>query len=338
MFSSSRSLCSARFISHHLFRCLPRVATSNDQSTGDKSSDYAVINSSQQHQTVIFNDYNVVKPSKPATRSRSIPKSVPKLVDIQTGLNHFLKECDERTLLITIENKYKLFDSNTVATFIQCLYDLKIKRDSLEKSHQRIYDFVDYFILKHGPQFDFDHILTIYFQLSSLNGTANLTSYSGNYALKALIQLLKHNVNKYHLQDTGRILLTLEQDLHCNIKDDERIRPLFDACFLLTKFRQNELDRLDARSLAELAYVFASELDHVYFTNILTEYIHDEYYHDKYSTMLLFRALNRRGYKHNRTLDICLHFVHENKELFEEKELDEIKQCLKKLDYHISEE
>ena len=156
--------------------------------------------------------------------------------------------------------------------------------------------------------------------------------------MKALIQLLKHNVNKYHIEHAGRILLALEQDFHCNMRDDERIRPLFDALLLLTKLRQNELDRLDARSLAELAYVFASELDHIYFTNILTEYIHDEYYHDKYSTLLMFRALNRRGYKHNRTLDICLHFVHENKDLFEENELDEIKQYLNKLDYHISDE
>jgi len=192
-------------------------------------------------------------------------------------------------------------------------------------------------VLKHGQQLDFAHVLTLYFQLASLNGTANLSSHSGNYALKALIQLLKHNVNKYHLEETGRILITLEKDLGCNINEEERIRPLFDALFLLTKLRQNELDRLDARSLAELAYVFASELDHVYFTNILNEYIHDELYHDKYSTMLIFRALHRRGYKHNRTLDMCLHFVNENKEMFVE-EMDEIKQCLKKLDYDITEE
>jgi hypothetical protein len=191
--------------------------------------------------------------------------------------------------------------------------------------------------LKHGQQLDFDHILTIYLQLASLNGDINLYSHSGNYALKALIQLLKHNVNKYHLEDTGRILISLEKDLGCNMKEDERIRPLFDALFLLTKFRQNELDRLDARSLAELAYVFASEFDHVYFTNILNEYIHDEYYHDKYSTMLMFRALHRRGYKHNRTLDVCLHFVHENKDMFEE-EMDEIKQCLNKLDYDLTDD
>ena len=119
--------------------------------------------------------------------------------------------------------------------------------------------------------------MTIFFQLASLNGNTNLYSYSGNYALKALIQLLKHNVNKYHLKDTGRILITLENDFNCHLNEDERIRPLFDALFLLTKFRQNELDRLNAQSLAELAYVFAYELDHVYFTNILNEYIHDEY-------------------------------------------------------------
>jgi hypothetical protein len=53
--------------------------------------------------------------------------------------------------------------------------------------------------------------------------------------------------------------------------------------------------------------------------------------------MLIFRALYRRSYKHNRTLDICLHFVNENKEMFIE-EMDEIKQCLKKLDYGITEE
>jgi hypothetical protein len=179
--------------------------------------------------------------------------------------------------------------------------------------------------------------LTIYFQLVSLNGNATLYSHPGNYALKAIIQLIKHNVNKYHLRDTGRILISLEKDLQCQLNEDERIRPLFEALLLLTKFRQHELERLDARSLAELAYVFASELDHVYFTNILNEYNHDEYYHDKYSTILIFRALNRRGYRHNRTLEICLHYVHENKEMFVE-EMEEIKDCLKKLDYEMIEE
>ncbi|CAF1433448.1 unnamed protein product [Adineta steineri] len=338
MFRINRSLCSIRLISNNLIRCLPRVATSTEQPTVEKTSDYAVINSSKQSQKVVFNDYNVIKPvSSGKIQSRPIPKSVPKLIDVQAGLNEFMKECDERMLLTTIENKYKLFDNNNVATFIQRLHELNIKRDSNERHHQRMYDFVDYFVLKHGQQLDFGHVLTIYFQLASLNGNLSLTSNSGNYALKALIQLLKHNINKYHLQDTGRILLSIENDLHCNIHEDERIRPLFEALLLLTKFRQNELDRLDARSLAELAYVFASELDHIYFTNLLNEYNHDEFYHDKYSTMLMFRALNRRGYKHNRTLDICLHFVHENKEMFVE-EMDEIKQYLNKLDYVISEE
>jgi hypothetical protein len=145
MFWANRSLCSARLISNNLIRCLPRVATSSERSTVEKTSDYAVINSSQQPQTVVFNDYNIVKPVSTEIRSRPVPKSVPKLIDVQTGLNHFMSECDERTLLITIENKYKLFDSNNVATFIQCLHQLNIKRDSDEKHHQRFYDFVDYF-------------------------------------------------------------------------------------------------------------------------------------------------------------------------------------------------
>ena len=193
-------------------------------------------------------------------------------------------------------------------------------------------------VLKHGQQLDFDHVLTIFFQLASLNGTAKLDSHSGSYALKGLIQLLKHYVNKYHLQATGRILITLENDFGCHVREDERIRPLFDALLLLTKFRQNELDRLDARSLSELAYAFAAEFDHVYFTNILTEYIRDELYHDAYSTMLIIRALSRRNYRHNRTLDVALHYVHENKELFTENEREEIEQYLKKLDYQITDE
>lgn len=193
-------------------------------------------------------------------------------------------------------------------------------------------------MLKHGQQFDFDHVLTTFFQLASLNGTAKLDSHSGSYALKGVIQLLKHYVNKYHLQVTGRILITLENDLGCNIHEDERIRPLFDGLLLLTKFRQNELDRLDARSLAELAYAFALELDHVYFTNILTEYIRDEFYHDVYSTMLIFRALSRRNYRHNRTLDIALHFVHENKQLFTQDQREEIDRYLNKLEYEITDE
>lgn len=175
----------------------------------------------------------------------------------------------------------------------------------------------------------------MFFQLVSLNGNAKL--HTGNYALKGLIQLIKHNVNKYHLKDTNRILIALERDLGCNIREDERIRPLFDALFLLTKFRQSELDRLDAQALAELAYVFSTELDHVYFTNVLTEYIRDELHHDKYSTLLMFRALDRRGYKHNRTLDVCLYFVNENKDMFIE-EMDEIKQCLRRLEYDLTED
>ncbi|CAF3341595.1 unnamed protein product [Rotaria sp. Silwood2] len=337
MFWAHRSLCSVRLISNSLIRCLPRIATSHEHSAIEKSSDYAVINSSQQPQTIIFNDYNVVKPTSPRVHSRPVPKSVPKLIDVQTGLNHFINECDERMLLMTVENKYKLFDCNNVATFIQRLHELNIKRDSDEKHHQRLYDFVDYLILKHGQQLDFDHVLKMYFQLTSLNGNAKLHSHSGNYALKGLIQLLKHYVNKYHLQDTGRILITLEKDLGCNIHEDERIRPLFDALLLLTKFRQSELDRLDAQALAELAYVFALEFDHVYFTNILNEYIHDELHHNKYSTMLMFRALDRRGYRHNRTLNICLYFVNENKEMFVE-EIDEIKHYLKKLEYEMTED
>jgi hypothetical protein len=144
MFWTNRSLCSVRLISNYLIRCLPRVATSNERSTVEKSSDYAVINSSKQPQTVVFNDYNIVKSMSPEIRSRSIPKSVPKLIDVQTGLNHFMKECDQRMLLMTVENKYKLFDSNNVATFIERLHELNIKRDSQEKHHQRLYDFVDY--------------------------------------------------------------------------------------------------------------------------------------------------------------------------------------------------
>jgi hypothetical protein len=144
MFWINRSLCSTRLISNKLIRCLPRIATSNEQSPVEKSSDYAVINSSQQSQNIVFNDYNIVKPTSPQIRSRPVPKSVPKLIDIQTGLNQFMAECDERMLLMTVENKYKLFDSNNVATFIQRLHELDIKRNSEEKSHQRFYDFVDY--------------------------------------------------------------------------------------------------------------------------------------------------------------------------------------------------
>ncbi|CAF3432383.1 unnamed protein product [Rotaria socialis] len=335
MFYAHRSLCSIRLISTTLVRCLPRATASQEIPVATPTSDYAVINSSKQSQTIKFNDYNVVKPSAPSVRSQPIPKSVPKLIDVQTGLNNFMNECDERMLLMTIENKYKLFDCTNVATFIQRLLELNIKRDSDEKHHQRFFDFVDYFILKHGYQFDFDHVLKMYFQLASLNGNAKL--HAGNYALKGLVQLLKHNVNKYHLQDTGRILVILEKDLGCNLHEDERIRSLFEALFLLTKFRQNELDRLDAQALAELAYVFATELDHVYFTNILNEYIHDELHQNKSSTLLIFHALERRGYKHNRVLDICLHFVNENKEMFAE-EMNEIKEILKKLEYKIVED
>lgn len=173
----------------------------------------------------------------------------------------------------------------------------------------------------------------MFFQLAELNGTANLS-----FALKALIQLLKHNVNKYHLEHVGRILLTLERDLRCDLENDERCRTLFDGLFLLTKFRQNELDRLEAEQLAELAFVFANKFDHVFFTNLLNEYVQDEYHHSSYSTMLMFRSLVRRSYRHNRTLDICLHFVQENNDLFTDDDRKEINECLNKLDYNTLEE
>jgi hypothetical protein len=66
-----------------------------------------------------------------------------------------MSECDERLLLVTVQNKYKLFDSNNVATFIQRLQELNIKRDSDEKHHQRLYDFVDY--LSKKEKFGLNH-------------------------------------------------------------------------------------------------------------------------------------------------------------------------------------
>lgn len=144
MFWTCRSVCSVRSISHNLIRCLPRTAISNEHRPIEKSSDYAVINSSKQPDTVVFNDYKVVKSKSSGVVSKPIPKSVPKLIDVQTGLNQLMSECDERMLLMTVENKYKLFDSNNVATFIQRLKELNIRRDSAERSHQRLYDFVDY--------------------------------------------------------------------------------------------------------------------------------------------------------------------------------------------------
>lgn len=146
MFLANRSLCTLRLISHHFIRSLPRAATSDPRGpVEDSSSDYTPVSSSKAPPTVVFNDYNVVKTPSRKILSRPMPKSVPKLIDVQTGLNQFLADCDERMLLVTIENKYKLFDSTTVATFIQRLHELNIKRDSNETRHQRLYDFVDYF-------------------------------------------------------------------------------------------------------------------------------------------------------------------------------------------------
>lgn len=147
MFLANRSLCTIRFISHHFIRSLPRAAVSDPRipAADDASSDYTPVSQSKAPPSVVFNDYNVVKsPSTTKILSRPLPKSVPNLIDIQTGLNQFLVDCDERMLLITIENKYKLFDSTTLATFIQRLHELNIKRDSDQRQHQRLYDFVDY--------------------------------------------------------------------------------------------------------------------------------------------------------------------------------------------------
>ena len=144
MFRANRALCSVQLISNTLIRYLPRAATSNEHPIVGNNSGYARISSSIQSQTELFNDYTVVKPNSSELLSKPVPKSVPKLIDVQAGLNHFLSECDERMLLTTVENKYKLFDTNNVATFIQRLQELNIKRSSYEKHHQRLYDFVDY--------------------------------------------------------------------------------------------------------------------------------------------------------------------------------------------------
>ena len=124
MFRLQRSLCLTRIISSQLIRTLPRSAA---------PADYALINPTNPSPNVVFNDYKL-----------TTKQSAPKLPDIQTGLNKYLLDCDEHSLLLTLESKYKLFDSNLVAIFIQRLHDLNIKRDSNERHHQRLYDFVDY--------------------------------------------------------------------------------------------------------------------------------------------------------------------------------------------------
>jgi hypothetical protein len=144
MFWINRSLCYARLSSQTYVRCLPRIASSADHQATEKTSDYAVINQSESSPPVVFNDYNLIKPSSTKIESRPVPSSVPKLIDVQTGLKEFIKSCDERMLLTTVQTKYKLFDSPLVATFVQRLEELKIKRDSTELQHQRLYDFVDY--------------------------------------------------------------------------------------------------------------------------------------------------------------------------------------------------
>lgn len=144
MFWINRSLCYARLFSQTSLRCLPRIASSAEHQSVQKTSDYAVINNAELSAPVVFNDYNLIKASSTKIQSRPLPASVPKLVDVQTGLNEFVKTCDERMLLTTVQTKYKLFDSPLVATFIQRLQELNIKRDSTELQHQRLYDFVDY--------------------------------------------------------------------------------------------------------------------------------------------------------------------------------------------------
>ena len=99
MFLANRFLCATRCVSHRFHRSLPRLTASNP-------ADNAAIKSLKAPPTVVFNDYHVVEP--PPTRkvvSKPLPKSVPKLIDVQTGLNQFLADCDERMLLMTIESK-----------------------------------------------------------------------------------------------------------------------------------------------------------------------------------------------------------------------------------------
>ena len=151
MLRSYRTTCSVKFISKSIQRYLPRSAPSATarQTTNEQNSDYAVLENSKSSQNVVFNDYSLIKPSSSTApvkiQSRPVPSSVPKLVDVQTGLNEFLGKCNENSLLRTIESKSKLFDAQITATFIQRLKELNIRRDSKESNHQRLFDYVDYF-------------------------------------------------------------------------------------------------------------------------------------------------------------------------------------------------
>lgn len=128
MFRSYRIFRSIRSISYSVQRFSPRAITKVDEDSSN----------------VVFNDYSLVK-TKTKIESRPVPKSVPKLVDVQTGLNEFLSTCDDRSLLTTVERKSKLFDDRLTATFVETLKKLGIKRDSKHENHQKLFDFLDYF-------------------------------------------------------------------------------------------------------------------------------------------------------------------------------------------------
>jgi hypothetical protein len=139
------TLCYARLCSQVIVRCLPRASPSIDRQTSDKHSDYAVINANDASSKAIFNDYKLGQPSSVRIQSRPLPKTIPKLIDIQQGLNEYLQTCDENMLLVTIEARWKLVSTENIALFIQRLQQLNIKRSSNERHHRRFYDFVDYF-------------------------------------------------------------------------------------------------------------------------------------------------------------------------------------------------
>lgn len=128
MFSSSfrRIFCSSfqlRSFSQSIIRNFPRV---------QQKDSFALTN-------VVFNDYQVAKP---------------KLIDVQKGLNEYLKDSDAKSLTMIVESKFRLFDVENISTFVQRLNELKIRRDSKENFHQRLFDFVDYFGESKNETFD----------------------------------------------------------------------------------------------------------------------------------------------------------------------------------------
>ncbi|CAF0907316.1 unnamed protein product [Didymodactylos carnosus] len=293
-----------------------------------EQDDYSIIKPTQSsnyvkdQQKQTFHSVMKLSSSLPANEVQHQQSTLPKLIDVQTGLSRFMIECDDTKLFELVEKNYKIFTEENTRIFVECLYKLNIRQNSNLIIHQRLHDYVDYLVLKHGEYFDYSGVLSSFHHLSSL---IDDIQRSRCYALKAFIQLMKHYVNKYSLKDVGPIIISLE-NLNCSL---ELVQSLDEALFVLTKLKQRDIDKLDSLELSQLFYAFAHRYDQNYIKIILEEYNRDYLNHSKQSTLLILKSLrkchNEQSSPDELTLENCASYILDNREQFQNiDELNEI--------------